>query len=350
MNYTYYLSANTSNGYISFMDEYAVNLRKIIILKNITKLAKQQTFDKIINYLQKNDTDYDKIIRCGTATEVDALIINDFSVLVADEGLFVNKIPLYADVVDFGEHLRLDMVIQDELNNIKNKINNSDKKMYKHLECAKGIHDKWEQIYISNMNFEKLNNASDELVNGIFDGLPQSDSVYTNQNRFLGSLIPRDNVNYIENLTDNVAKKIYIKGRPGTGKSTLLKKIISKAKELGYSTETYYCSFDPCSLDMVIIRKIGVALFDSTRPHEVFPTDETGEIFDTYSVAIKDNIDEYCADELTKISSEYNQEIKKAKECLYTSISYKKMIDKILCNKDVYAENIRRIMSMLSFD
>lgn len=61
-----------------------------------------------------------------------------------------------------------------------------------------------------------------------------------------------------------------IKGGPGTGKSSLMKKILFTFSKKGYYTEAIYCSSDPSSLDGVIISKNSsrVALLDGTAPHE----------------------------------------------------------------------------------
>lgn len=62
--------------------------------------------------------------------------------------------------------------------------------------------------------------------------------------------------------------KIYIlKGGPGCGKSTLMKKVQKAAEEIGFETEIYYCSSDPDSLDGVIIPDLSVAVLDGTAPH-----------------------------------------------------------------------------------
>lgn len=62
-----------------------------------------------------------------------------------------------------------------------------------------------------------------------------------------------------------------IKGGPGTGKSTLMKKVSEKAKEKGYDTELIYCSSDPESLDGVIIKNLNVSVIDGTSPHILEP-------------------------------------------------------------------------------
>ncbi len=65
--------------------------------------------------------------------------------------------------------------------------------------------------------------------------------------------------------------RIYIlKGGPGTGKSTLMKKITTSFAGLGLDFDNIFCSSDPKSLDGVIIqnKKIKIALIDGTAPHE----------------------------------------------------------------------------------
>lgn len=62
-----------------------------------------------------------------------------------------------------------------------------------------------------------------------------------------------------------------IKGGPGTGKSTLMKKIAFEAEKKGYSIEKIYCSSDPDSLDGVIINDLKVSIADGTAPHVLEP-------------------------------------------------------------------------------
>lgn len=65
--------------------------------------------------------------------------------------------------------------------------------------------------------------------------------------------------------------RIYVlKGGPGTGKSTIMKKILSSFKGPNYELEAVYCSSDPKSLDGVIIKNSSkkIAVLDGTAPHE----------------------------------------------------------------------------------
>ena len=62
-----------------------------------------------------------------------------------------------------------------------------------------------------------------------------------------------------------------IKGGPGCGKSTLMRKIAAQAAQQGLSTECILCSSDPDSLDGIVIPEAGYALVDGTAPHVVEP-------------------------------------------------------------------------------
>ncbi len=75
---------------------------------------------------------------------------------------------------------------------------------------------------------------------------------------------------FVCNMSDILAglKRIYIiKGGPGTGKSTLMKRIAEDAKNQGFCPELYYCSSDSESLDGLVIRELGVGIVDGTAPH-----------------------------------------------------------------------------------
>lgn len=60
-----------------------------------------------------------------------------------------------------------------------------------------------------------------------------------------------------------------IKGGPGTGKSTFMKKLIAAAKEKGAVCRAYLCGSDPSSLDAVTLEKgeKHIAVIDGTSPH-----------------------------------------------------------------------------------
>lgn len=66
-----------------------------------------------------------------------------------------------------------------------------------------------------------------------------------------------------------IGNVILLKGGPGTGKSSLMKRIAREAAERGYDTETWLCSGDPSSLDGVYVKELDTVVADATAPHAV---------------------------------------------------------------------------------
>lgn len=76
--------------------------------------------------------------------------------------------------------------------------------------------------------------------------------------------------NYI--LPQKEANQLYIiKGGPGTGKSSFMKRMGIYATEQGLDVEFFHCSSDPQSLDALAIPSLKVAFLDGTSPHVVDP-------------------------------------------------------------------------------
>lgn len=62
-----------------------------------------------------------------------------------------------------------------------------------------------------------------------------------------------------------------IKGGPGVGKSTFMKKIAESMLKMGYDLEYHCCSSDNNSIDGLVIPSLRIALMDGTSPHIVDP-------------------------------------------------------------------------------
>lgn len=77
---------------------------------------------------------------------------------------------------------------------------------------------------------------------------------------------------YSELISPQEARAIYLlKGGPGCGKSTLMRKLAQAARQAGLETEVILCSGDPDSLDAVLLPGLGVAVADATAPHVMEP-------------------------------------------------------------------------------
>ncbi len=94
------------------------------------------------------------------------------------------------------------------------------------------------------------------------------------QRYFSGSNSGEGFYNYFDGVVpvwERLTRYFMIKGGPGVGKSTLMKRVAAKAEEAGEEVERFYCSGDPDSLDAVRLVKRGIVFADATSPHTMDP-------------------------------------------------------------------------------
>ncbi len=65
--------------------------------------------------------------------------------------------------------------------------------------------------------------------------------------------------------------KLVLKGGPGVGKSTLMKKLGEEFVNMGHCVEFHWCSSDNESLDAMVLPDYDIAVIDGTAPHVVDP-------------------------------------------------------------------------------
>ena len=73
---------------------------------------------------------------------------------------------------------------------------------------------------------------------------------------------------FYESVLQGMDRIFIIKGGPGTGKSSLMRRIGLAMADRGYNVEFLCCSSDNDSLDGIIISELKLAMVDGTAPHE----------------------------------------------------------------------------------
>lgn len=74
------------------------------------------------------------------------------------------------------------------------------------------------------------------------------------------------------NIVNENRRKLYIlKGMPGGGKSSLMKKIGEQLLNKNFTVEFHHCPTDPSSLDSIFIWELKTAIVDGTAPHIIEP-------------------------------------------------------------------------------
>lgn len=90
---------------------------------------------------------------------------------------------------------------------------------------------------------------------------------------FLGSNTKEGFIPLFEELRNPIeGKRLYIiKGGPGSGKSSLMRRIAKVLEKMKHSMEYIHCASDPGSLDAFIDHSSAIAMVDGTSPHMMDP-------------------------------------------------------------------------------
>ncbi|KZE64842.1 hypothetical protein AWM68_09310 [Fictibacillus phosphorivorans] len=312
----YYAGGNTARGFHNLFSSNISGLDRLFILKGGPGTGKSTLMKSIGK--KWNEEGYDvEYIHCASDNgSIDGVILRELSIGIVDgtaphviEPKAPGAIEEYVNLGEAWDSKKL-AKSKNEILKLSESISADFQKAYETFHEALLIHDEWEEIYIMNMDYNKANKLTDELMHLFFSKkVNKQANVY---HRFLGAATPKGAVDFVPNLTEGLNKRYLIKGRPGSGKSTLLKKLAANAEASGYDVEIYHCGFDPNSLDMIIVRELGFAIFDSTAPHEYFPERPGDSIVDMYEKTIKRGTDEKYFDSLKEISGRYSQKMKEA--------------------------------------
>ncbi len=138
-----------------------------------------------------------------------------------------------------------------------------------------------------------------------------------------------------------------LKGGPGTGKSTLMKKAADYLTDKGFFVEKDYCSADPSSLDMIYCPELNFSVTDGTSPHPFEPSlpgvtefiVNLGEAWNTK--ILKENIKEINA-----LFKSYSEEHKKAASYLFATSKCGKEVAEMFLKTVDYEKSLKYIKKL----
>lgn len=311
----FYAGGNTAQGFTSLFDSSLQNLERIYILKGGPGTGKSTLIRAVGNKMLEKGLDI-WFIHCSSDNDsLDGVIIPELKAGIVDgtaPHVIEPKLPgAVEQYVNLGEAWDAEQLKskKSDIAVLQQQLQQAYASAYDGFAKALRIHDEWEKIFIENMDFQAADQLTEEYID-LFFGASRLNKKSVVYHRFLGAATPKGAVDFIQNLTSDIKKRYFIKGRPGSGKSTMLKKMAAAAEERGYNVEVYHCGFDPNSLDMLIFRERGIAIFDSTAPHEHHPDRDSDEIIDMYERCIQQGTDEKYAEQIADVKERYAAQMK----------------------------------------
>lgn len=317
----YLTDAHSALGYINLQQDNLVGVDTVFYLSRCHDNLADFILVHLAQSLEQEGYTCERVYSASNLSRLSAVILRD-------KGIgFVSGVeaPLDAIVIDFSSAYGSanDPIIAA----LRQEMDAHYQDMYAHLYRALRIHDDWEHIYIENMDFKKANQFKANLIKDKFNA-PAKPVPGLIMRRFFGGVTPTRYMDFVDDISRGL-KRYFIKGRAGTGKSTLMRGIADYTSAQGYDTELYHCGFDPNSIDMVLIPELGVCIFDATLPHEYDPSEPTDEVIDTYVAYIKEGTDETYQGEIAIIAHKYKDAIADGVTCLGKAAALREEINQL---------------------
>lgn len=320
------MSGNTANGYINFLSTNVKKIDQVIVLKHRSHTLKTKILEKIISDYEST-SQLEVICSPFGSSYIEGIIIRDQSLAIVTDsiaGSISNK-TVAIDLTKYYPH----QMNENSLSVIKTNSSELHEKAYACFSKGLRIHDDLEAVYIKEMNFNKADQLANTCIKELLKNVPIQKRTPTVYHRFFGTNTAEGSVNILPQMTNHLSKRVYVKGRAGTGKSVFMKKVAKACEDYGYDVECYHCSFDPDSIDMVLVPEIDFCMFDSTYPHEYSPEREGDTIIDLYEQTVTQGTDEKHAQKIREISRQYKVYINKGIDFLREAKVYQDRLEEI---------------------
>lgn len=263
---------NTPSGFYSFYDQIVgPSANRIFVIKGGPGVGKSSFMRKIADELL--DRGYDvELHQCSADNgSIDGVYVPALDVALIDgtaphvvdpknPGAVDEIIHLgdYWDEAGLRRHRKAILEINSEYSFRFHRA-------YDALAAARHFHDEWESYHRRGLDTAGLNARAEDLLAEV---LPRRTGRAGRVRRLFASAITGDGPkNYLETLFGSLSKRYILSGEPGTGKATLVQKVVEAAVNKGYSVEAFHCPLDPTKVEHAIIKDLGVGLISSCWPH-----------------------------------------------------------------------------------
>lgn len=305
--FSYYVSGNTADGYVNFIESNLKGIAQIYVLHHPSSYIKTELLQ---SFLQTQAEDDVEVLLSPLGEEYLDGVINrkkSVAVIIAE---ISGPILSQATLINLEDDIPASEEGKHDLQSLQYQFNKRMQEAYEQFATGLKIHDKLEGIFIGEMDFAKADEIAEQFIHDLLKDEEKKEKQSQQYHRLFGTNTKEGAVNIVPTLLKDLKKSYFIKGRAGTGKSTFMKKVLAACEDYGFDLELYHCSFDPNSIDMVLVRELGFCIFDSTDPHEFFPSRKGEETIDMYKETVKDGTDEKYAEEIVAVTKEYKSHMK----------------------------------------
>lgn len=264
---------NTPQGFFSYYD-YIIPLdaTRIFAIKGGPGVGKSTFMKRIGSEMLERGYDVEFHHCSSDNTSLDGITIPSLQIAFVDgtaPHIVDPKNPGCVDeILNLGDFWNESKMVKNKIQIMEctQEIGKNFRRAYHVLRAAKAIYDDWKIANGEAMNYAIANKKAMEIITDIFIGI-ETTGAGKLRKLFASAITPDGPVNHLESIIDTMNRRYIISGAPGTGKSTLLQKVVDTAIMKGLNVEAYYCPLDPHKVEHILIPSCDIAVTTSSPPH-----------------------------------------------------------------------------------
>lgn len=182
-----------------------------------------------------------------------------------------------SEIIHLGDHWNEQGIRENkkEILTINKEIGRLFRHAYSYLAGARLFLNEVESYYAESgaFNSAKFDKMVLELTHEIFEGKPRLNDYPKARRLFATAITPDGPVSHLETIVGRLGKRYIINGDDGTGKSTLVRRLMEAALARGYNVTAFHCALDPKLVDHLVIHEMDLAIINNVEPHIYLPKD-----------------------------------------------------------------------------
>jgi len=267
---------NTAFGFFSFYDHIIEpDATRIFVIKGGPGVGKSTFMRKIGEAML--EMGYDVEFHCCSSDNgsLDGVVIPAIGIALLDgtaPHIVDPKNPGAVDeIIHLGDHWdeRGIRGKKNEILAINREIGRLFRHAYAYLEGAKLFLDEVESYYAESGAFNEgaFDRLVLDLIHEIFAGRRGSAERPRVRHLFATAITPDGPVSHLESVVGHLSRRYVINGDDGTGKITLVRRLMEAALARGYHVTAFHCALNPHAVDHLVVHDLGLAVINNVEPH-----------------------------------------------------------------------------------
>lgn len=256
---------NTANGFFSLHDNIiSLNRKQLYILKGMPGGGKSSLMNNIADRMIEKGFSIEYHHCPSDPKSIDAIVIGGIQICILDGTPPHSIDPTYPGltdkIIDLGQFIDSSVLKEKSQDIILAKKNNkyAYRKGFNYLRAAKVVFDEIVESNKLMIDFKGVNKETKNLIEKVFskEECKIEDNGFKERHLFSTAITPEGYVDYTESILEWVSDVYYISGEIGTGRSTMLNRIIEESRIRDYHLEIYHDSLIPERVESVFIKEI----------------------------------------------------------------------------------------------